>query len=217
MNSRCLGSAGRCREQIGALHFGSGIDSVIVRLLKKLFSVAILILVAVRGMGESFELSGHRKLIVDIPQGWISVGGETSTGRGMDIRFGPSNSIPATQIACRLTSIISESGIPMSDDRCVAAVREAGQQFVKSSVEKKVKLQTLNLKSGFGCYTVFTDKDLVGKAPKAGVYKVIAAGMINPSSRLLTSVTIFAEDASSQEFRQAVKLVESCRLVVAER
>ena len=174
-----------------------------------------MLLLAVGVRGDSFGLTGHRKLVVELPPGWVSLVGE-SDGKGLDLRFGPSNSVPATQVACRLTAIVSNSGIPMSDDRCVAAVREAGQSFAKGSVEKKVKLVTLNLKSGFGCYAVFTEKDLVGKEPTAGVYKVIAAGIINPSSQLPTSVTIFAENGTGPEFRQAVKAIESCRLVSVE-
>jgi hypothetical protein len=78
------------------------------------------------------------------------------------------------------------------------AVRTSCQQYVDHSVEKEIKLKTLESKNGTCVYAEFTDAALVGKTPQPGEFKAIASGvmLVGKSVAIFTLVGNLFEDKS---------------------
>jgi hypothetical protein len=92
-----------------------------------------------------------------------------------------------------------------------------GEQFVSESVEKKKNLKDFSLERGYGAYCVFTDAALVGKKAKPGQYKAMGSGQLQPSEDIVGVVSLFADDAESEEFVAMVSIINSLKVTPKDR
>ena len=84
-----------------------------------------------------------------------------------------------------------------SPEKIEKSVRKSCEKYLPHIVEKHIEIKKLNVKGWYGCYTVFTDKDLAaaGTVPE-GQFKFMTRGMIrlSPDSALGFSLMTNAVD-----------------------
>ena len=112
---------------------------------------------------------------------------------------------------CLLTFLYVTSR-PLDQAVIRAEVLRNCEQFVSESVEKKKNLKDFSLERGYGAYCVFTDASLVGKKAKPGQYKVMGSGQLQPSEDMVGVVSLFADDAESEEFTAMVSIINSLKV-----
>src|SRR4029077_10765714 len=86
-------------------------------------------------------------------------------------------------------------------------VSKANQQYVASSVEKRVVLQRLASGTGPGVYAVFTDSKLAGTAKlPAGDFRHVSSGARSLGRQLLI-FSLLSNTKDNDEYRSALELV----------
>lgn len=170
-------------------------------------TIALVILSALSSFGADFDLGTHGVLTVVVPDGWTAKVEPPGKG-GYALSFQPTD---GSNVRCLLTFLYGANRKP---DKAVirAAVLRICEQFVSQSVEKKADLKDFSLEKGFGAYCVFTDASLVGKEVKAGSYKVMGSGQIQPNEDILGVVSLFADDATGPEFKVMLKIINSLKV-----
>jgi hypothetical protein len=160
-----------------------------------------------------FDLGDHGEISLEIPAGWewsgraIGKQGEAPVGFNIDSGF--------TQRSNDRFKLTLGYG-PRQDfdlESLQQQVLTSTDQFVKGSVEKKQKLNEFKLLKGGGAYCVFTDAALVDKPVTQGSSKVMASGMIKPQDDMFGAVSIFADDAKSEAFKDMIKAISSVLVV----
>lgn len=171
-------------------------------------SICFIILSILACHGAEFDLGTHGVLSVEVPDGWTARVEPATKPDRYALSFTPTNDANAK---CLLTFLYAKNGPP---DKAVirAGVLSASKEFVPESVEKKADLKEFSLEKGFGAYCVFTDASLVGKQVKPGSYKVMGSGQVQPSEDMLGVVSLFADDAESDEFIAMVKMINSLKV-----
>ncbi|HSI11550.1 MAG TPA: hypothetical protein VK961_05875 [Chthoniobacter sp.] len=89
-------------------------------------------------------------------------------------------------------------------DRLVTGVN---QRYVAGSVEKRLTLTQLVSKVGHGCYSTFTDADLVGVPnPQAGQFRNALSGVIVVQKQI-AAFTLLSNSTTSPEYQQAIQII----------
>jgi len=162
--------------------------------------------------GADLDLGAHGTLSVTVPADW-SVNGKSAdrpdgTPIGYALAFMPRGDANAK---CLVTFLYVTNGAPNKE-----AIRKEVllicERFVSESVEKKKNLKDFALEKGFGAYCVFTDASLVSKKAKAGEYKVMGSGEVQPADNLLGAVSLFADEADSKEFKAMIEIINSLKV-----
>lgn len=171
---------------------------------------------AFAGRGAEFDLGEHGTLSVTVPESWsvTSKAANRSDGTpiGYAFAFKPRSDAMAK---CLLTFAYVTNRVP--DKQTIQKdVLRACEPFVEQSVEKKKNLREFALAKGYGAYCIFTDASLVGKKPEPGDYKVMGSGIVQPGNEVLGVVSLFAENAESEEFKTMIKIIDSLRLKAKE-
>jgi hypothetical protein len=112
-------------------------------------------------------------LVIKVPAGWDQT--QTHSALAPTITMHPKNQ----EAELKITFIADPKGELGKKDHLEKAVRAAAQQYVKGSVEKANKLQSLDSKNGTCVYAEFTDAAWVGKQAPPGKYKVVATGVMS--------------------------------------
>ncbi|CAN5905150.1 hypothetical protein BH11VER1_BH11VER1_06970 [soil metagenome] len=124
------------------------------------------------------------------------------------IRFPDRNGI--STISYQLLIAPAEANNDWTDfDKIDAFLKDAGQQGLQSSVEKKIVPVHLKLKHGFASYSVFTDPDLVGKEidrPKNFRHMIMAVGRVADYTLFIRGYT---NSTDSDYFNQMNEILES--------
>ncbi len=162
--------------------------------------------------GGEFDLGAHGTLSVTVPGDW-NIKAQPAPGldgkpKGYLFAITPRSNANAK---CMLTLMYSTNGIP-NKEAIRAAVLRIGDQFVGGSVEKKKILKEFSLERGYGAYCVFTDASLIGKGVRAGEYKVMGVGEVQPDDNLAGAVTMFADDGDGREFKSMVNIINSLKV-----
>ena len=115
--------------------------------------------------GDSLEIT--------VPEGWEQA--QSGSPVAPTITLHPKNQ----EAELKMTLIPDTKGALSTKEHLEKAVKAASQQYVKGSVEKECKLQSLDSKNGTCVYAQFTDTALVGKPPRPGKYLVVATGVMS--------------------------------------
>ena len=180
-------------------------------------SICFIILSTFACVGAEFDLGTHGIVSVAVPDGW-TVKGEPSNrpgekAPGYTLSFTPAEDVNAK---CLLTFLFVTSRPPDQAGIRGEVLRNC-EQFVSESVEKKKNLKDFSLERGYGAYCVFTDASLVGKKAKPGQYKVMGSGQLQPSEDMVGVVSLFADDAESEEFTAMVSIINSLKVTPKDR
>ena len=179
----------------------------------KIFSLVVFVLFcSLTAYPAEYDLGIHGILTLTPPEGWTAKGVPAIQSNGTSIGYAfaikPDGDANAK---CLLTIAYAGKGKP-DPARIQQDVRQANEQFVEGSVEKRMNIQDFALKQGYGSYCTLTDASLVGKKPKQGEYKVMASGIVQLSDVVVGVVSIFADDAGSPEFRSMLQAINSLKL-----
>ena len=200
----------RC-SAIGDLPAGTAfVDSIHSFLcVKSLLSVlaVILALVPLCRAGEyqvvSVTVPGADKVAVHLPASWKQMVSQ------------PRQDLPPTVIttsttgalSLQLTFIPDPGGRFATKDSVDRVVTAANQQYVSGSVEKRLSLTQLESPSGHGCYSTFTDADLVGvETPPAGQFRHVLSGVI-VTGKQAVAFTLLTNRPDDPEYQQARQVI----------
>jgi hypothetical protein len=168
---------------------------------------AAVLLSVLTARATDFDLDTHGTLSITVPDSWTAKGKPVSDKNGASaaysVELAPTNNANARGL---LMVVFGARGM-MDKEAIQKLVLRVGEQWVNGSVEKKVTLREFSVKQGYGAYCVFTDASLVGKPPKPGEYKVMGSGALRIGNHLLTSVTLYADDANGAEFKALLNMV----------
>jgi hypothetical protein len=183
--------------------------------MKTFFSCAWLMgLCAFAAHGAEFDLGARGVLTMQVPEGWSANSQEISRpgADGSTIAFATSFKPPeGANAKCSITFLYVTNRPPDKATIRVDVLR-MGERYASGSVEKKKVLRDFSLEQGYGAYSVFTDASLVGKKTRAGQYRVIGVGEVQPSENLLGALSLFADDAEGKEFKAMLGMVNSMKV-----
>lgn len=163
--------------------------------------------------GAEFDLGTHGTLSLTVPTDWRfaskAINKSNGTPIGITIVLGPQRD--ETIARGKLTMLYATNGAPNKDVVRKDVLRTADLPASKS-VEKQKTLKEFSLEKGYGAYCVFTDASLVGKTPKAGDFKVMATGEVQPADNLVGMVTLFANELDGADLKAMIKIINSIKV-----
>ncbi|GAA5146176.1 hypothetical protein GCM10023213_38830 [Prosthecobacter algae] len=174
-----------------------------------LLLVTSLLAFTIPSLAETVDLGHYGQVKLAVPGGW-GMQSQKVGDIGVNLTVRPKSDANA---ACKVTIAFTNQKEEVSAEEQQKRFEKMAAIFAQSSVEQKIEVQKIRLKSGVGFYACFTDPNLVGKPPEPRNYKVLAPAMIVLSKDVLISVTLFTDDKTSQEFTDLVKMLESVVLV----
>lgn len=178
------------------------------RTLLSLFAFTVL-----ATQGAEFDLGSHGTLSLTVPTDWRftskAINKSNGTPSGIMIVLGPQRD--AASARGMLTMLYATNGAPNKDVVRKDVLRIADRPAAKS-VEKQKTLKEFSLEQGYGAYCVFTDASLVGKTPKAGEFKVLATGEVQPADNLVGVVTLFANELDGAELKAMIKIINTIKV-----
>ncbi len=178
--------------------------------------ICFIVFLVLASHGADFDLGKHGTLSITVPENWSATGKAVNRPDGTPIgyvfAFKPRSDANAK---CLLTFAYVTNGVPNEVVIQKDVLRNC-EEFVEQSVEKKKNLKKFSLDKGYGVYCVFTDASLVAKKPEPGDYKVMGSGEVQPGNDILGVVSLFADDAQSEEFKAMIKIINSLKLRVKE-
>ncbi len=177
-----------------------------------LFSVFMLI---ERGAGaQAAEPTRPKPATVTVPggdtldvswsEGWTEVTVQPDPSLPPTVRL----TAPNKEASLQITFLSDKTGSFNTKDKLEKVVEKAGQQYVDGSVEKKIKLQSLDLASGTCIYAEFTDADLVGKTPPAGQFKIVGTGAIT-LGKTIAAFTLLGDSVDAKPYLAAKQILKS--------
>ena len=159
-----------------------------------------------------FDMNGHGKLSLDLSPRWTVGGQPASKPDGSSIGYAlvikPVNDAHAK---CLLTFAYFDEGTP-NRERIRKRVLAACEQFVAQSKEKKANVRDFALEKGYGAYCVFTDAAATRKSTNTDDYKVMGSGILQLSDQVTGVVSIFADDADGQDFKEMLQGINTLKL-----
>lgn len=163
--------------------------------------------------GAEFDLGAHGLLFVAMPDGWTVNAGPAASPDGRSIGYALSfKTTNAANAKCSLTfAYVSNCTTEKTAIR--TEVSKMCEQFVSGSAEKKVVLRDFQLQRGFGAYCVLTDASLTGRKAKPGEYYVMGSGQIRLNEDMVGVVSLFADDATGNEFRAMLNIINSLKVM----
>ena len=174
--------------------------------------LCFVILCTLGGRGAEFDLGIHGVLSVAVPAGWTVNGQPVARPNGTSIGYTFSFKPSGNANAKCLLSFIYVTNRPPDQATIRKDVLRISEKYVSVSVEKRILLRDFSLENGYGVYCVFTDASLVGKKIKAGEFKVMGSGEVQPSKDMLGAVSLFADDADGEDFKTMVKIINSLKV-----
>ncbi len=158
---------------------------------------------------ESVFVFDHRRLAVEVPDGFRFESGRDERGLFRVFLTGPGESV-----SLQLTFVPDTEGRFGEAYERRRLLHETYGAYVAGSVEKGMQFEELEPKSGAGTYCAFTDAALVGKTElPPGEYRHVACGVkVWPGVAVLFS--LFSQDPASPAHRTALRVL---RESVAEK
>ncbi|PYI91710.1 MAG: hypothetical protein DME97_12510 [Verrucomicrobia bacterium] len=179
--------------------------------MKLISTILFLCLFLASVQAAEFDLNGHGKLSLVLPSRWTVNGSPAVKPDGSAIGYAlaikPVNDAHAK---CLLTFAYVDEG-PPNRERIRSRVLAATKQFVTQSKEKKATLRDFALEKGYGAYCVLTDA-ATRKSATADDYKVMGSGILQLSDQVIGVVSIFADDANGEEFKEMLRAVNTLKL-----
>ncbi len=170
-------------------------------------SLLLLVLAGGTGRAETIDLREAGRLDIFVAGEW------KITSDDMGDRFAVMI-VPKLHslAAARLTVNLLATDEPNTKFKLRQRVFEVCQQFVEKSVERKVTLQEIYRREGFGFYSSFTDPELAGKPPKPDKFKVASYGVVRLAPKVYVSMQIFSDDVTGAPFQALLGAVEGMEL-----
>lgn len=161
---------------------------------------------------ETINLHDHGRLSLFAPEGW-KVTVDDNLDVGCNITIEPRGEANAS---CKISIVYPEEDRLDTKEKLRAEVVRIGrEQYAGSSVERRASAREFFVKHGYGYYCNFTDRDLVGRPPEKGNFKVVSSGAIHLAHDVLLVVTIFADDFKGEDYQTLLGIVEGLELVGA--
>jgi hypothetical protein len=180
--------------------------------MKLISTLWFLCLCIVSVQAAEFDMNGHGKLSLDPPPNW-TVGGQPATkpdgsAVGYALVIKPANDAHAKGLR---TFAYVDEGAP-NRERIRKRVLAACRQFVARSKEKKATLRDFALEKGYGAYCLFTDAVATRKSTNIDDYKVMGSGILQLSDQVTGVVSIFADDADGEDFKEMLRAINTLKL-----
>jgi hypothetical protein len=155
---------------------------------------------------QSFAMSGHGTLLLNVPESWNSSLKQPEGGLPPTIGFGAHSGASFVVMITAVWGTAPNAGIP-EDATIRSMVAAAAKSAEAQSVESSLALQSLVGASGRGYYFRATDR-----APKPGEWKYLTQGMIRTGTIAL-AFTILTNDGQAPIEKAALEMI---RLAVQE-
>lgn len=178
--------------------------------MRKLTTSLLLCFVYAFARAEDLRVSSKEPIIVTAPDQWT-----VKVPRAGSSLFETCRIDPATnRNAVCLVSILSKDSTTSPDAEFLKKIlRGDCRPYVNSPDDlPKVELKPLKLKDGLGFYANFVDPDLVGKPVQKGSYKTATPVVLSLGSKYLIKVTILCDELNGDDYRDALKIIESIRI-----
>jgi hypothetical protein len=153
---------------------------------------------------STVTVPGGDALDVTAPEGWSLVTVQPDPSLPPTVRL----TAPNHEANFRITFLSDKLGTFATKEKLEKAVNKTAEQYVDNSVEKKIKLQSLELTGGNCVYAEFTDSDLVGKPSRPDQYKVIGTGVMT-LGKTVAAFTLLGDSFDEKSYLAAKKILKS--------
>ncbi|MDO8539749.1 MAG: hypothetical protein Q7S40_04850 [Opitutaceae bacterium] len=151
---------------------------------------------------QSIELFENRKILIELPEGFMM-------NRGSDAR-----GVPAVRVFDAKERVSLEiTFLPDPEERFSDGfarkelMHQLFQEFLAGSEERAMQFEELEPKNGRGTYCVFTDRALAGKtSPPPNEYLNVTTG-VKSWPGVVAVFTLFSNGTSSPEYRAAMTML----------
>ncbi len=155
---------------------------------------------------ETVDLGVNGTFKMEVPAGWkLDVARPNASNIDLTVS-GPEGTVEQGKITLILAP---QPMFQTGKDPVEAMLTSMSAQALPSCVEKKVTPVSFGLIGGYGAYSIFTDAKLVGQPPKAGDWKVMAAGVLGLSADVMGTASLFTDDPKSPAFAALLKMVST--------
>ncbi len=153
---------------------------------------------------ESVLLFESRKVAVAVPPGFTLVRQQDETGlTSLNLADAPG------MVSVNLVFVPDPEGLTLQARARRERLFELFGGYVEDSVEKAMRFEELEPRSGAGTYCVFTDASLVGRTNlPAGEYRHLTAGL-KVWRGVMVVFRLFSNETSSAEYQAVLKLLRS--------
>lgn len=154
---------------------------------------------------QQLALGSDRTISLEAPDGWA-----------LEAEPAPPD-LPARNIAVRaddamilVTFAAARDGGPLelSADQLEALVLRTSQQYVGSSVERRIETRKLSGGAIRGSYASFTDQRYTAAAPEPGEYRCVTSGAFVVGD-VIATVTYLSMDLEGESYEQGLSIIGS--------
>lgn len=145
-----------------------------------------------------FEISGHGRLHLEVPDAWQVKAKQTSDPPSVTLHFTPTAG-DAFDVQVTSVWLDSERLSKMTAASVRASVQRTGEGLLAHAVEKAVELHDLSGAQTFGCYYSLTDS-----APGPGEFTILTQGNFI-TGEILSAFTILYRTPASPDAAQALR------------
>lgn len=95
-------------------------------------------------------------------------------------------------------------------EKISTSIRKSSEKYLPGTIEKKVTLRTIPIKSTYGYYTILTDADIAAKSKLSpGEFKYLTRGMVRLSKDSALGFSIMTNDTNSADYKKLLKYLYS--------
>jgi hypothetical protein len=153
---------------------------------------------------STVTVPGGDSLEVTPPEGWSASTVQPDPSLPPTVRL----TAPNKEASLQITFLSDKTGTFSTKEKLEKVVEKAAQQYVDGSVEKKIKLQSLDIPGGTCIYAEFTDSDLVGKTPPAGQFKIVGTGAMT-LGKTIAAFTLLGDSVEAKAYLAAKQILKS--------
>ncbi len=180
--------------------------------MTKALSLIVSLVICAGARAEELRVSAKDSVFVTAPAQWTAAK-DRSPSPSFPVetyRVVP----PAGHNAIVLISVLAKDKTDYADPQALKKLLRADCRPYVSSAEElpKIELKELKITAGSAFYANFVDPDLVGKPVKTGTYKTATPIILNLGSKYLIKITLLCDEINGNDYRDAMKVVESIKI-----
>jgi hypothetical protein len=177
------------------------------------FAPSFVLITLLLGDASAAELkiSPSDPVVVSAPSGWAM--GQESAPRGAFPFATVRITASGERNAVCMISVLDRARPEFKNREVLKRILRGDSRPYLTSATANVEIKELPISGGLGFYANFIDPDLVDKPIKKGSYKTATPLILSLGEAYLIKVTILCDDLQSRDYREALQIVKSARIV----
>jgi len=154
---------------------------------------------------DDIELGPHGRFSISVPEGW-----RMTTRKAGDVGYAAALK-PAgdAHAKCLLSIAYLRQPMPIDPAKVQDTVKSTGSSMIRRSAFHPLRIESLQLTTGYGAYTLFSGADLRARPEKKDDYPSIGTGLARPTEDLMIVITVYADSADGDEMRAILRALNS--------